>query len=60
MSKTCAVLTIPVTRTKNVVGRSMGSVMRRNRCHAVAPSVRAAAWMSSGMASRPARNDSDT
>ena len=32
----------------------------RNRCHAVAPSVRAALWMSSGMARMPARKNSVT
>ncbi|CFR99852.1 Uncharacterised protein [Mycobacterium tuberculosis] len=42
MSKTCAALMIPVTRTKNMVGRNMGRVMRQKRCQALAPSVRAA------------------
>ena len=60
VSKTWAALMIPVTVTKNSVGRSIGSVMRRNRCHAVAPSVRAALWMSYGIARMPARKNSVT
>src|SRR5882757_2455968 len=51
---------IPVTNTKNMVGRSIGSVMRQNRCHDVAPSVRAAEWISAGMARMPARKNSAT
>jgi len=49
MSKTWAALMTPVTSTKNMVGRSIGSVMRQNRCQEVAPSVRAAEWISAGI-----------
>ncbi|SKW85316.1 Uncharacterised protein [Mycobacteroides abscessus subsp. abscessus] len=60
VSKVCTALTTPVTSTKKKVGRSIGRVMRRNRCQAVAPSTRAALWTSPGMASRPAMKNRAT
>ena len=44
-----------VTETNRMVGRSIGSVMWRNRCHAPAPSIAAASWSIHGTAWRPAR-----
>jgi hypothetical protein len=60
VSNTCAALMTLVTSTKNSIGRSIGSVILWNRCHAFAPSVRAAPWMSPGMARMPARKNSVT
>src|SRR6516165_7482330 len=48
----------PVTRTNSSVGRSSGSVTRRNCSHLVAPSMDAASYKLGGIALRPARKNS--
>ena len=48
---------MPVTRTKNVVGRSSGSLIRQNVCQAFAPSMRAASSRWVGIDVRPAQMD---
>jgi len=60
VSKTCAALTTPVTETKKNVGRSIGSVIRQNRCQDVAPSIRAASCTAGGIDSIPARKNNAT
>ena len=54
MSKTLSTLMIIVMNTTLSTGASSGMVTRRNTCHSVAPSVRAASSTSRGMAARPA------
>ena len=44
-----------ITTTKNVTGRSIGSVTCRNSCQPVAPSIRAASRTATGISWRPAR-----
>ena len=46
----------PRVSTRISVGRNIGSVTSRNRCHAVAPSTSLASSTSSFMFCRPARN----
>src|ERR671920_54511 len=54
MSNTFSTLISIVTKTTVSTGASSGTVTRRNTCHSVAPSVRAASSVSRGIAARPA------
>src|SRR5207253_7945872 len=54
MSKTLRTLMIIVTKTTLRTGASSGTVTRRNTCHSVPPSVRAASSTSRGIDDRPA------
>src|SRR5581483_3935778 len=54
MSKTLRTLITIVMKTTLSTGASSGTVTRRNVCHSVAPSVRAASRTSRGIAARPA------
>ena len=54
MSNTFRTLMIIVMKTTLSTGASSGTVTRRNVCHSVAPSVRAASSTSRGIAARPA------
>src|ERR1035437_7531918 len=54
MSKIFRTLMVMVTNTTTRTGASMGMVTRRNVCHSVAPSMRAASSTSRLMAARPA------
>src|SRR6266508_2528079 len=53
-SKIFSTLIISVTKTTTSTGRTSGMVTRRNTCHSVAPSTRAASRASRGIAARPA------
>ena len=53
-SKIFSTLMTSVTSTTTSTGRSSGTVIRRNTCHSVAPSIRAASSASRGSAARPA------
>ena len=54
MSKTLRTLISIVMKTTVSTGMRSGAVTRRNTCHSVAPSVRAASMTSRGMAASPA------
>ena len=54
MSKTLSTFMSIVMKTTLRTGASSGTVTRRNTCHSVEPSVRAASSTSLGMAARPA------
>src|SRR5262249_27595768 len=54
MSNTLRTLISIVTKTTVSTGASSGTVTRRNTCHSLAPSVRAASSTSRGMAASPA------
>ena len=54
MSKTLRTLITIVMKTTLSTGARSGTVTRRNVCHSVAPSVRAASSTSRGIAARPA------
>ncbi len=54
MSKTFSTLISIVMNTTVRTGASSGTVTRRNTCHSLAPSVRAASSTSRGRAERPA------
>ena len=54
MSKTLRTLISIVMNTTVSTGASSGTVTRRNTCHSLAPSVRAASRTSRGIAARPA------
>ncbi len=54
-SKNCRYPMPVVTETKRIVGRIIGRVMWRNRCHEVAPSMAAASCRLHGTDWRPAR-----
>jgi hypothetical protein len=57
-SKSCQVPISPRVSTVNSVGRSCGSVTRKNRCRALAPSIMAASSTSTGMFCSAAMNSS--
>ena len=54
MSNTFSTLMIIVMKTTLSTGASSGTVTRRNTCHSLAPSVRAASSTSRGIEARPA------
>ena len=45
----------PITSEKKITGVIIGSVTRRNFCHALAPSMSAASYSCCGTSRRPAR-----
>ena len=53
-SKIFSTLIISVTSTTTSTGASSGTVTRRNTCHSLAPSTRAASSVSRGIAASPA------
>lgn len=53
-SNTFSTLITSVTNTTSSTGESSGTVTRRNTCHSVAPSTRAASRASRGMLANPA------